>query len=73
MVENWRFFKKRAPNAAIAAVVKADAYGLGAAPAARALAQAGARVFFTATFGEAIRGRQALGEGPQIFVLNVPS
>lgn len=72
MVENWRFFKKRAPNAAIAAVVKADAYGLGAVPAARALAQAGARVFFTATFGEAIRVRKALGEGPQIFVLNGP-
>lgn len=73
MAENWRFFKKRAPNAAVAAVVKADAYGLGAVAASRALAQAGARVFFTATFGEAIRVRKALGEGPQIFVLNGPS
>ena len=73
MAENWRFFKKRAPGAAIAAVVKADAYGLGAVSASRALAQAGARVFFTATFGEAIRVRKALGEGPQIFVLNGPT
>lgn len=73
MAENWRFFKKRAPNAAVAAVVKADAYGLGAVAASRALAQAGARVFFTATFGEALRVRKALGEGPQIFVLNGPN
>ena len=57
----------------MAAVVKADAYGLGAELTARALAQAGARVFFTATFGEALRVRRALGDGPQIFVLNGPS
>lgn len=54
-------------------MVKADAYGLGAVSASRALAQAGARVFFTATFGEALRVRKALGEGPQIFVLNGPT
>ena len=54
-------------------MVKADAYGLGAVGASRALAQAGARVFFTATFGEAALVRKALGEGPQIFVLNGPS
>ncbi|MBL8543397.1 MAG: alanine racemase [Hyphomonadaceae bacterium] len=71
--ENWRFFKKRAPSAAVAAVVKADAYGLGAVGAARALAQAGARTFFTATLAEAQIARRALGEGPQIFVLNGPS
>ena len=53
-------------------MVKADAYGLGAVVAARALAQAGARVFFTATSAEAVIVRRALGEGPQIFVLNGP-
>jgi alanine racemase len=73
IVENWRFFKKRAPNAAVAAVVKADAYGLGAIAASRALAQAGARAFFTATTQEALIVRKALGEGPQIFVLNGPT
>ncbi len=72
IVENWRFFKKLAPNAAVAAVVKADAYGLGAVDASRALAQAGARVFFTATSAEALAVRRALDEGPQIFVLNGP-
>jgi alanine racemase len=73
IVENWRFFKKAAPAAAVSAVVKADGYGLGSAGASRALAQAGARVFFTATFAEALLVRKALGEGPQIFVLNGPS
>jgi alanine racemase len=73
IVENWRFFKKQAPSAAVSAVVKADSYGLGSIGASRALAQAGARVFFTATFGEALLVRKALGEGPQIFVLNGPS
>lgn len=71
--ENWRFFKNRAPGAATAAVVKADGYGLGAATAARALAEAGARAFFTATSGEALAVRGVLGEGPQILVLNGPS
>jgi len=73
IVENWRFFKKQAPGAAVSAVVKADAYGLGSIAAARALAQAGARVFFTATAAEAVLVRRALGEGPQIFVLNGPT
>lgn len=54
-------------------MVKADAYGLGSIGASRALAQAGARVFFTATFAEAVVVRKALGEGPQIFVLNGPT
>ncbi len=51
-------------------MVKADAYGLGAEAAARKLAKAGARTFFTATAGEALVVRRALGEGPHIFVLN---
>lgn len=70
IVENWRFFKQRAPSAATAAVVKADGYGLGAETAARALAEAGARVFFTATLNEALAVRAVLGDGPQILVLN---
>ncbi|MBS0385928.1 MAG: alanine racemase [Proteobacteria bacterium] len=73
IVENWRFFRKLAPSAAVAAVVKADGYGLGAEAAAKALAQAGARVFFAATSAEALAVRAAIGEGPQILVLNGPS
>jgi alanine racemase len=73
IVENWRYFRKLAPNAAVAAVVKADGYGLGAEAASRALAEAGARVFFTATSAEALAVRRALGEGPQVLVLNGPT
>jgi alanine racemase len=72
VADNWRWFRKLAPSAAVGAVVKADSYGLGAERCARALAEAGARAFFTATSAEALAVRQALGEGPQIFVLNGP-
>ncbi len=70
IADNWRFFAKLAPTAA---VVKADAYGLGAAEASRTLAAAGACSFFTATCAEALEVRQALGSAPQIFVLNGPT
>jgi alanine racemase len=73
IAENWRYFKRAAPSAAIAAVVKADAYGLGAEETSRALAEAGARAFFAATAAEALAVRAALGDGPQIFVLNGPT
>jgi alanine racemase len=73
IAENWRFFSKLAPKAITGAVVKADGYGLGAETATRALANAGARVFFTATAGEGLAIRRILGEGSQIFVLNGPT
>lgn len=73
IADNWRFFKRLAPSAAVAAVVKADGYGLGAEAAAKALVKAGARVFFTATTAEALAVRAAIGEGPQILVLNGPT
>ncbi len=65
-------FQKLTPGADCASVLKADAYGLGAAPAARALAEAGCRIFFTATLGEALEIRAVLGAGPTIYVLNGP-
>lgn len=40
-------------NAAVAAAVKADAYGVGMGPAARALSEAGCKTFFVATPDEA--------------------
>jgi alanine racemase len=72
LASNWKTFQKLARGAETSAVVKADGYGLGAAMAARTFAQAGARVFFTATSAEALEVRAALGEGPQILVLNGP-
>ena len=61
---------RQASGAKALAVVKADAYGLGAARVVRALAQAGARRFFVAMAEEGAAVRQALGPGPQICVLS---
>ena len=49
-------------------MVKADAYGLGAAVVAPALAAAGARSFFVALAEEGVRLRETLGPGPAIDV-----
>ncbi|AWB48743.1 alanine racemase [Gemmobacter aquarius] len=67
---NWRALDRAsAAGVQTAAVVKADAYGLGAARVARALAQAGARRFFVAVAEEGASLRQSLGPGPQINIL----
>jgi alanine racemase len=70
IVANWRAFDRAGGGAACAAVVKADAYGLGAAPVARALSAAGCSRFFVAHLEEGLALRKALGPGPRIFVLN---
>ncbi len=67
---NWRSLAKRVAPACCAAVVKADAYGLGAARVGAALASAGCRLFFTATLDEAIALRAFLPEICEISVLN---
>lgn len=68
---NWRALDRlSAPEVQTAAVVKADAYGLGAGKVARALAWAGARRFFVAAAEEGAAVRQALGPGPQINILS---
>lgn len=68
---NWRALDKAsASGVQTAAVVKADAYGLGVARVARTLAQAGARRFFVAVTEEGATLRQALGPGPQICILS---
>src|SRR5436190_17232058 len=72
IVANWRLLAQKAAPAACAAVVKANAYGLGAAPVAQALAAAGCRLFFVATLDEAIALRGALGPEPEIAVFNGP-
>ncbi|MDR9803149.1 alanine racemase [Rhizobium hidalgonense] len=52
------------------AVVKADAYGLGAERVASTLYGEGCRDFFVAQFVEAVRLRPTLANDAQIFVLN---
>jgi alanine racemase len=53
LTANYRRLRDLASPAECAAVVKADAYGLGMARAAPALARAGCKTFFVATLGEA--------------------
>ena len=68
---NWRALDRAsASGVQTAAVVKADAYGLGVVRVARALAGAGARRFFVATAEEGAILRQSLGPGPQINILS---
>ncbi len=67
--QNWRSLSART-RCACAAVVKADAYGLGATTVAPALHAEGARIFFVAHLDEALALQPALPEGTPIFVLN---
>lgn len=71
---NYRRLQERlAPQARCAAVVKADAYGLGAARVGPALARAGAETFFVAQLDEGIAVREALrcvAPEAEILVLN---
>jgi alanine racemase len=66
---NYRLLRSRLGATACAAVVKADAYGLGAAAVAPALAAEGCRTFFVAHLDEALALRPLLPEA-EIFVLN---
>jgi alanine racemase len=66
---NYRLLCRRLGVTACAAVVKADAYGLGAAAVAPALALEGCRQFFVAHVDEALALRPLLAEA-DIFVLN---
>lgn len=67
---NWRLLADRAAPATCAAVVKADAYGLGAAPIARALFDAGCRTFFVAQIDEAVALRAIVPDAATVAVLN---
>lgn len=69
IVANWRDLAARGAPGAVAGVVKADGYGLGAAEVGRALRAAGCRHFFVALLGEGIALREAIGPGPMIGVL----
>jgi alanine racemase len=72
IVANWRTLAARVAPADCAAVVKADAYGLGASQVSSALAAAGCRLFFVAELDEGIALRSKLPASCQIAVLNGP-
>ncbi|MDJ0942914.1 MAG: alanine racemase [Kiloniellales bacterium] len=71
--ENYRRLCKKLARAACAAVVKADAYGLGVTQVGPALADAGVRDFFVALPFEGLALREALAgvePAPRIFILS---
>jgi alanine racemase len=69
VVENHQRLQRRAPGSEVAAVVKADGYGLGAREVASALWQSGCRIFFVAHPEEGITLRAVLPDAA-IFVLH---
>ena len=69
IASNWRALASLG-RGETGAVVKADAYGLGAGVVARTLAEAGARWFFVAVAEEGAAVRAALGPGPRICVFS---
>lgn len=77
IIENYEAMKtacaRKGRPVVVSAVVKADAYGLGAKHVARALYGAGCRNFFVATAHEGKALRDHIGKTPSIYVLNGPT
>lgn len=69
LAANWRLLAARAGAAECGAAVKADAYGVGLAAAAPALAAAGCRSFFVAHLSEALTVRR-LAPQAHVFLLH---
>jgi alanine racemase len=69
IARNYRYLRQHAAPAECAAVVKADAYGLGVEPVARRLAREGCSKFFVATLAEAQQLRPLLPDA-SIYVLD---
>lgn len=69
IVANWRALRER-HGGPVAAVLKADAYGLGAGRVGQALAAAGCDAFFVAQRAEGLALRAAVGSAPLIAVLD---
>jgi alanine racemase len=70
LVSNYRTLAARVSPAEASAVVKADAYGLGACHVAPALFAAGCRKFFVAHLQEAASLKPHLPQEASIFILN---
>lgn len=67
---NYALIAARVAPARVAAVVKADAYGLGAVPVALALVDEGCRDFFVAHLAEALHLKPWLTGDTRLYVLN---
>ena len=62
IVNNYQFIKNKVGDTECAAVLKADAYGMGAAMIAKALEKAGCSIFFVATIDEGLELRACFGK-----------
>lgn len=69
LAANWQTLRRRATPAECAAVVKANAYGLGIEPVVHTLAKEGCKTFFVADLSEARRARAAAPDAT-IYVLS---
>lgn len=68
LADNWRLLRARA-GVETGAAVKADAYGIGLAPATTALVAAGCKTFFVAHLEEALTVRRVAPQA-RVFLLN---
>ncbi|MGH1472580.1 MAG: alanine racemase [Cellvibrionaceae bacterium] len=78
--KNWqRFNQLTIKKNQVAAVVKADGYGLGVGPVVKALHEAGCEIFFVASLSEAIEVKEVVeaclmakraGKDPEIYILS---
>jgi alanine racemase len=66
---NWELLGRQAMPSECAAVIKADGYGCGIKPVARALTKAGCRTFFVADISEA-RSVRTIAPDAALYVLN---
>jgi alanine racemase len=69
LAKNYQLLSKQAGKATCAAVVKANAYGLGVGPVAKRLAAEGCEHFFVATFEEAVELRSHIKK-PAVYVFH---
>lgn len=70
IAENWRRVRAASPGAECAAVVKANAYGLGSKAVVAALLAEGCRCFYVATFDEAQAIQPLVVASARICILN---
>ena len=68
LADNWRKMDSLSGKARAAAVLKANAYGIGVEPAATTLYRAGARDFFVASVEEGVMLRPSVPDG-RIYIL----
>lgn len=69
IASNWRFMRDFAKKAEVGAVIKANAYGLGAKKIAEMLSGQGCRSFFVTTLDEAFEIKPLLSANSSVYVL----